>query len=254
MGRAPGSQWLSTDRDLGRSRVDATTLFRRTFVLPAGSNRMACLCVLADTKATVRLNGTVVIEQGSSDLANSHTPADCYAERTLLTPTLLRPGPNVLEFAVYNNGGPPGWTTGPTSIRDRPGRAAGRAPARRHDGRRHLPDGATVWFGPRALDTGEAGLCRPDVHPGTERGVPGRDDDGDLHGDRVSRHHVDGHLRRDRDVIESTAGPAVVGRGHRRRGRPVGCPVSCCHRDRRRHRDGDLLIGLGSRSRSGRRR
>ena len=36
MGRAPGSRWLSTDRDLGRSRVDATTLFRRTFVLPAG--------------------------------------------------------------------------------------------------------------------------------------------------------------------------------------------------------------------------
>ena len=64
--------------------------------------------MLADTRATVRLNGTVVIEQGSSDLANSHTPADCYAERTFVTPTLLRPGPNVLDFAVYNNGGPTG--------------------------------------------------------------------------------------------------------------------------------------------------
>ena len=58
-------------------------------------------------------------------------------------------------------------------LRDRPGRAAGPAPARRHDGRRHLPDGATVWFEARALDTGEAGLWLvPTCTPGPNAVFP----------------------------------------------------------------------------------
>ena len=171
----PGSRWLSTDRDLGRSRVDATTLFRRTFVLPAGLNHVDLfLCVLADTTATVRLNGTVVIAQGSSDLANSHTPADCYAERTLITPTLLRPGPNVLDFAVYNNGGPTGldYRADLSYATDLDAPPALLLPDDMTVDATS-PDGATVWFEARALDTGETGLWLvPTCTPGPNAVFP----------------------------------------------------------------------------------
>ena len=61
---------------------------------------------------------------------------------------------------------------------------------------------------------------------------------------------VPGHNdpRRPRAAVgQPAAGPAAAGSGHGRRGRTVGCPGDLRrHRDRRRHRDGDLQPASGA--------
>lgn len=166
----PGSQWVSTDRDLGRSTTDSTTLYRRTFVLPAGAGPSEVrLCVLAQGAATARLNGTVVIEQGNpANIGNHKNPADCYGQ-PFSQPSLLRPGPNVLEFAVFAFAGQPTGLDYRADIAYSNDLDA--APLL------VLPDditveatsasGANVWFDARAYDTGETGLTLiPTCTPG----------------------------------------------------------------------------------------
>ena len=95
--------------------TDSTTLYRRSFVLPAGVGPAEVrLCVLAEGAATVRLNGTVVIEQTSpANIGNHKNPADCYGQ-LFSQPSLLRPGPNALQFSVPNFTGALGIDFEPT--------------------------------------------------------------------------------------------------------------------------------------------
>ena len=94
----PGAGWVS-DADAGLTRQLETTLFRRSFTLPAGTTGAEItVCVHADNAARISLNGAPIGAQPEAPIvSNFQDPAECFTG-------VPQPGDNVLEFTVRNLG------------------------------------------------------------------------------------------------------------------------------------------------------
>lgn len=105
-----GTQWISVSSDAW-GPVDATMLYRTTFVLPPGASSPSFTVQLfADDQASVYLNGTFLGQQ--SDIP---TPGHPYPDFTFPTsvfstndPSLFLTGTNVVSIVNYNGDNPTG--------------------------------------------------------------------------------------------------------------------------------------------------
>ena len=102
----PGTGWISVSMN-GSGAAFTTTLYRTTFVLPAGfSSPSLQINVFADNAATVFLNGVQFGQQPQIEtFANFQNPASTFTTSNAVN---FQVGVNLLDIKVLNFGEPSG--------------------------------------------------------------------------------------------------------------------------------------------------